>query len=192
MKSRLLLIDNFDSFTWNLQHYAVVCGFDVEVKRNTISVEDVQDLSPDAILFSPGPSHPNSAGNMMPILEEFFGKIPMLGICLGHQAIGLQLGFSLTHADKPMHGKVSSVFHFKHDLFNGINCPFEVMRYHSLILKGEADVPGTEMICETENHEIMGIYHEELKLCGLQFHPESIGTPEGIKILQNWKELNFR
>lgn len=192
MNPKLLLLDNFDSFTYNLQHYAVICGFEVIVKRNTLTVQEVEIIEPQAILLSPGPSSPNESGNMMKILSAYAGKIPIIGICLGHQAIGLYLGFTLQHAIKPMHGKVSEVEHTNHPLFHGVSNPFRAMRYHSLIIEAKEEISNTDVLCKTSHGEIMGIYNQSLLLCGLQFHPESIETPSGLQLLQNWKDLNFR
>ena len=182
----LLLLDNYDSFTYNLQDYFSQLGFPCKVVRNDdITLNEIAALAPSAIILSPGPETPAKAGIMPSLIRMFHDKIPLLGICLGHQAIGEFFGATLVKAEKPMHGKTSMIRYLPHPLFAGLNNPFSAMRYHSLILENTA---GTSLqpIAASESDEIMAFVHARLKICGIQFHPESILTPDGIRILDNW------
>ena len=185
---RLLLIDNYDSFTYNLYDYFLQLGTDCQVVRNDdYTLEEIQALDFDGLVLSPGPQRPEDAGLLMDILKFYAGRLPILGICLGHQAIGMLYGASLVKAPIPVHGKTASVIHQNHPLFATIPSPMQVMRYHSLIVQ---DLSNTdlEVIGQTENL-VMALVHRELPIVGVQFHPESILTPMGMQLLQNW--LNY-
>jgi len=182
----LLLLDNYDSFTYNLQDYFAQLGQSCSVIRNDeISLKEITALRPTAIILSPGPETPAKAGIMMEVIQHFHDKIPLLGICLGHQGIGEFFGARLVRAQKIMHGKTSQVFHHHHPVFENIASPFEAMRYHSLILQNVESTP-LQIIASTNDSEVMAVIHPEHKVCGIQFHPESILTQNGITILQNW------
>ena len=181
-----LLLDNYDSFTYNLRDYFFQLNFPCTVLRNDeISLEEITSLNPSSIIFSPGPEKPSNAGIMMEAIQLFHDKIPMLGICLGHQGLGEFFGAKLIRANKIMHGKTSSVFHDNHLIFSGVPDPFEAMRYHSLILH-EVEKTPLQVIAQTSEREVMAFVHPVYKLCGIQFHPESILTLHGINILKNW------
>lgn len=189
---KVLLIDNFDSFTYNLEHYLILAGSDVTTYRNTeIPFDEIRDgkWSFDGIVLSPGPMRPANHPGMMRLIDLMMGKIPMLGVCLGMQAIGEYFGWKLIHAPEPVHGKTSLITHNGVGIFNNIPHPVEVMRYHSLVLepgKGSA----LEVISSTVSDQlIMAIKHAELDLIGIQFHPESILTPLGQLMLNNWVHL---
>lgn len=183
----IFLLDNYDSFTYNLVDYCHRAGAKVTVKRNDkISVAAIAALKPKGIILSPGPEIPESAGILMELVDYFSGKIPMLGICLGHQAIGQHLGLKLVKAPEPVHGKVSVCQHEGHWLFKKIPKNYKAMRYHSLILK-EATIEGLNIISKTKaDGLIMAMHHAPLQLTGIQYHPESILTPFGVTILSNW------
>ncbi|MCS6992036.1 MAG: aminodeoxychorismate/anthranilate synthase component II [Chitinophagales bacterium] len=182
----ILLIDNYDSFTYILQDYFIQLGQQVVVYRNDmLTVGEAEALHADAIVFSPGPERPERAGNLMPLVAHFYNRKPMLGVCLGHQAIGLFFGARLEAAPNVMHGRTSQVFHNSHPLFESITSPFAAMRYHSLLLY---DVPNTPLqpIAWTSQNELMALAHPHLPIAGVQFHPESILTPCGLVLLRNW------
>ena len=182
----ILLLDNYDSFTYNLWHYLLQLNAECVVKRNDeISIEEIEKLKPSAIVFSPGPGRPSEAGIMNEVIKHFHQTIPMLGICLGHQAIGEFFGAKLLQSEKPMHGKTSEIIFEKHFLFQNISSPLTVMRYHSLVLK-EVEKTSLKIIAATNENEVMAIEHSVYKIIGLQFHPESILTPDGMLILKNW------
>lgn len=185
----LLLIDNYDSFTYNLRDYLQQLGIECLVVRNDeMTVEDIEAVQPERIIISPGPKKPQDAGIVMDVVQRFYRGLPMLGICLGHQAIGEFFGGELVKAGKPMHGKTSMVKHNGDGIFNGVPESFRVMRYHSLVVR----LPQKEdlmVIATSEDNEIMAIKHRECTVYGLQFHPESILTEYGLKLLQNWLEL---
>lgn len=184
----VLLIDNYDSFTYNLYDYISQLNYECKVVRNNeitiLGISEMKNL--EAIVLSPGPGIPENAGIMPEILTHFYNKIPILGICLGHQAIGEFFGAKLIKAKNPMHGKTSILIPEKHFLFNGIVEKFPVMRYHSLILE-DIKLP-LKTIAETENNEIMAIAHQDLPIVGIQFHPESILTENGLLLIQNFLE----
>ena len=182
----ILLLDNYDSFTYNLWHYLLQLNEQCIVKRNDeISIEEIRKLNPKAIVLSPGPGRPGDSGTMNQVIKHFYETIPFLGICLGHQAIGEFFGAKLLHADKPMHGKTSELIFKNHFLFQKISSPLMVMRYHSLLLK-EVENTRLKIIAATKEQEIMAIEHPDYKIIGLQFHPESILTPDGMTMLHNW------
>lgn len=185
----LLLIDNYDSFTYNLKDYFGQLGQDCIVVRNDeMSLEEIKQLKFDRIVFSPGPQRPSDAGILMPLLQEFHTQYPILGICLGHQAIGEFFGAELVKSAYPMHGKVSEVVHNSQGILKNIPSPFKVCRYHSLEL---VSVENTllEVLAVTNKNEVMAIKHRQLPLWGVQFHPEAILTQYGMVLLKNWLSL---
>lgn len=188
----LLMIDNYDSFTYNLGQYLGELGADVVVYRNdAIGVEDIERMAPERIVISPGPCTPNEAGISLAVVERFAGRVPLLGVCLGHQAIGQAFGARVVHAGRVMHGKTSLVQHRDRGVFRGLPQPLEATRYHSLVLE-QATLPDCfEVTAWTENEdgsreEIMGVRHRELDVEGVQFHPESILTAAGHDLLRNF------
>ena len=190
----LLIIDNYDSFTFNLAHYFKELNVEVLVKRNdAITLKEIETLNPQYLVLSPGPSTPSNAGITLDAIRYFKGKIPMLGVCLGHQAIAEVFGGEVIHANKIMHGKVSTLSHnSQHALFKGIPQQFQVTRYHSLIV-AKQKLPNCLAViaetCEADTPaEIMAISHKTLPIVGVQFHPESIKTAYGHKLLQNFLE----
>jgi anthranilate synthase/aminodeoxychorismate synthase-like glutamine amidotransferase len=180
----ILLIDNFDSFTYNLNDYLLQCGAEVKIVRNNTSLEDIRKETFDAIILSPGPGVPQSSGNMMEIIKNYYNQKPVLGICLGHQALGEFFGATLEKAKRPMHGKLSQINLENDLLFKDIENRIEVTRYHSLILNNITSP--LETIAQTNEGEVMAIRHKELPLRGIQFHPEAILTTKGKEILLNW------
>ncbi len=186
----LLMIDNYDSFTYNLVQYFQELGEDVHVTRNdAIMLKEVENLHPAKIVISPGPCTPNEAGISVPLIKEFGGRIPLLGVCLGHQAIGQAFGGRVIRAKKVMHGKTSMIHHDGKGVFQGIPDPFEATRYHSLIIEKETIPSCLEITAWTDEGEIMGVRHKDKRIEGIQFHPESILTVEGKKILKNFLTL---
>jgi anthranilate synthase component II len=184
------LIDNYDSFTFNLAHYLGALGADVSVRRNDeISVADAIGARPDAIVLSPGPCTPNEAGICLDLVRAASATIPMLGVCLGHQAIGQVFGGDVVRAPLPMHGKLSRISHNARGVFRGINGPFLATRYHSLIVDRKSAPGVLEITAETDDGLIMGVSHRTLPLHGVQFHPESILSEHGMLILQNFLDL---
>ncbi len=182
----LLLLDNYDSFTYNLYDYLCRLGIDCKVIRNNeCTVAELGELPLQAIVISPGPGRPEDSGITMQVIERFHDKLPILGICLGHQALGLFFGAKLLRGPEPVHGKTSDLNHNDDTVFNGILSPFPVMRYHSLVLTGLDGTP-LEIIAATADGIPMAIKHRELPLYGFQFHPESILTPDGLQLLGNW------
>jgi anthranilate synthase/aminodeoxychorismate synthase-like glutamine amidotransferase len=189
----VLVIDNYDSFTYNLVQYLGELGADVEVRRNDeVTLDEIAALHPDHILISPGPGRPEDAGVSVDVIRTFGPTTPVLGVCLGHQAIGVVYGGTVCRATAPMHGKTSTVVHDKQGLFSGIAEPFQAGRYHSLVISG-ADVPGDlEVTARTEDGTIMGVRHRTFPVHGVQFHPESVLTDEGRTILRNFLEIKRR
>jgi len=182
----ILLIDNYDSFTFNLYQYLGELGEQIVVKRNdSLTVEDIIELSPKAIVISPGPGRPEQAGICIEVIQQLHREIPILGICLGHQAIGHAFGATVSKAKKIMHGKISKVSHEKTELFKEFETPLEVMRYHSLVIE-KGTLPNSLQVLATsiDDGEIMAIKHKEAPLYGFQFHPESVGTESGKKLIQ--------
>jgi anthranilate synthase/aminodeoxychorismate synthase-like glutamine amidotransferase len=183
----LLLIDNYDSFTYNLYQYLSELGAQVEVRRNDqITLDDIETLHPDQIVVSPGPCTPNEAGLSCQIIEEFGPRVPLLGVCLGHQSIGQVYGGKVILAPQVMHGKTSQVFHQGQGVFRDLPAPFTGNRYHSLIVERESLPDVLEITAETEDGIIMGLRHREYPVQGVQFHPESIFTPVGKDLLKNF------
>jgi len=182
------LIDNYDSFTYILQHYLLQTGHDCTVYRNDeITLQQLTALAPERIVISPGPETPLQAGITMSVIDHFHQHTPILGVCLGHQALGMYFGAKLVHVH-PMHGKTSKVVHTQHPLFQGIPSPFTVMRYHSLAVN-EFDNTALENIASTDDGIIMALTHKHYPCLGVQFHPESIGTEYGLQLLKNWANL---
>ncbi|HEY5702813.1 MAG TPA: aminodeoxychorismate/anthranilate synthase component II [Gammaproteobacteria bacterium] len=188
----LLMIDNYDSFTYNLVQYLGELGQDVKVYRNDqISLNEIEKLAPERIVISPGPCTPNEAGISLDVIGNFKGKIPILGVCLGHQCIGQAFGGRIVHANQIMHGKTSDVYHNNTDVFSGLDMPFTATRYHSLVIEKETLPECLEITAWTEDgvgniDEIMGVRHKELPVIGVQFHPESILTAYGHDLLRNF------
>jgi len=186
----LLMIDNYDSFTYNLVQYLRELGEDVVVYRNDkITLAEIDDLNPQRLVISPGPCTPNEAGISVDAISYFAGKLPILGVCLGHQSIGQAFGGRIIRAERLMHGKTSPVFHDNRELFAGLPNPFDATRYHSLLIE-RVSFPGClEITAWTEEQEIMGLRHRELPIWGMQFHPESILTVTGMDMLRNFLEM---
>ncbi|MEJ5376012.1 MAG: aminodeoxychorismate/anthranilate synthase component II [bacterium] len=186
----LLVIDNYDSFTYNLVQALGQLGEQVRVFRNDeLALERMEELAPDAILLSPGPSRPERAGITLELIRKYQGRFPMLGVCLGHQAIGHVFGARVIRAQRVMHGKTSQILHDGRTIFRGIPNPFQAGRYHSLILERESLPSCLELSAQTSDGEVMGIRHKEMPLEGVQFHPESILTPSGKRLLRNFLQL---
>ncbi|WP_129730898.1 MULTISPECIES: aminodeoxychorismate/anthranilate synthase component II [Bacillaceae] len=183
----ILMIDNYDSFTFNLVQFLGELGQELVVKRNDeVTIGEIEELAPSFLMVSPGPCSPNEAGISLRVIEHFAGKIPILGVCLGHQSIAQVFGGDVVRADRLMHGKTSLMYHDGKTLFQGIPNPFHATRYHSLIVKKETLPDCLEVSSWTEEGEIMGIRHKELPVEGVQFHPESIMTSHGKELLQNF------
>ncbi|CRK83760.1 anthranilate synthase component II [Neobacillus massiliamazoniensis] len=184
----ILLIDNYDSFTFNLYQYLGELGEEALVFRNDqLSCEKITSLKPKAIILSPGPGKPEDAGICLEVIQRFYRNIPILGVCLGHQAIGAAFGCVIKRASEIKHGKTSFITHLGTGIFNYLSSPLEVMRYHSLIIERNSLPPQLECIATSmEDHEVMAIKHDQYPVYGLQFHPESIGTPLGKRILMNF------
>lgn len=183
----ILVIDNYDSFTYNLVQYLGELGADLIVRRNDeVTVEDIEKLAPEKIVISPGPCTPNEAGVSVPTVIHFAGKIPILGVCLGHQSIGQAFGGKVIGAPNIMHGKVSDICHDGKSVFSGLPDPFVATRYHSLVVERESLPDCLEISAETTDGIIMGLRHKDLAVEGVQFHPESILTGEGKNLLKNF------
>jgi 4-amino-4-deoxychorismate synthase (2-amino-4-deoxychorismate-forming) component II len=186
-KPRLLMIDNYDSFTYNLVQYLGELGADITVKRNdAIDVAGVRALHPAAVVISPGPCTPAEAGISLTLLREMAGEVPILGVCLGLQCIGEAFGGKVVRADRLMHGKTSPIIHDSKTIFAGIPSPFDAMRYHSLLVDAASIAPALEISARTAENEIMGLRHKRHAIEGVQFHPESILTFEGKHLLKNF------
>jgi len=183
----ILVIDNYDSFTYNLVQYLGELGADLVVYRNDqISLEEIADIAPEKIVISPGPCTPNEAGISVALVQHFTGKIPILGVCLGHQSIGQAFGGKIVGAPTIMHGKVSEIHHSGESIFRGLPEPFIATRYHSLVVERESLPICLEITAETDDGVIMGLRHRDMSVEGVQFHPESILTGEGKNLLQNF------
>ncbi|MBI1820729.1 MAG: aminodeoxychorismate/anthranilate synthase component II [Nitrospirae bacterium] len=188
----ILVIDNYDSFTYNLVQYLGELGQVMEVRRNDeITLAGIEKLNPGRIVISPGPGAPKDAGISIGLIRRFAGKIPILGVCLGHQAIGEAFGGEVVRASRMMHGKTSPILHDNKTIFKGLPNPFEATRYHSLIIKRETLPDCLEISAYTAEDEIMGVRHKEYLVEGVQFHPESILTPHGKKILDHFIHLHL-
>lgn len=183
----LLLIDNYDSFTWNLYQYFCELGAEVVVKRNDeLTLSDISALAPEKLVISPGPCTPTEAGISLAAITHFSGQLPILGVCLGHQAIAQAFGAKIVRAEKVMHGKTSAITHNNSGVFNGLNNPLTVTRYHSLVIDPATLPDCFDVTAWTDKQEIMGIRHRELELEGVQFHPESILSEQGHQLLANF------
>lgn len=183
----ILMIDNYDSFTYNLVQYLGELGCDVQTYRNdALTVQDIERLAPERIVISPGPCTPNEAGISIEVLTHFAGKLPIFGVCLGHQSMGQAFGGDVVRAGRLMHGKTSPILHDGKGLFEGIPTPFTAVRYHSLLVKRETLPDCLEISAETDQGEIMGLRHKEYPIEGVQFHPESIATEHGMELLRNF------
>ena len=191
---KVVMVDNYDSFTYNLVQYFGELSADVTVVRNDeVSVEDIRALNPDKIVISPGPCTPKEAGISVETILHFAGKLPILGVCLGHQSIGVAFGGNIVHAKSIMHGKVSPVYHHNSGVFKGLNNPFTATRYHSLVIDQKTLPECLEITAWTQDEqgklgEIMGVRHKQLDIEGVQFHPESILTEHGHDLLRNFLE----
>lgn len=186
----LLMIDNYDSFTYNLVQYLGVLGADVQVRRNDrVSLEEIEAMQPERLVISPGPGVPESAGIIIPIIQRFYRQVPILGVCLGHQAIGVSFGARVVRAARLMHGKVSQISHDGRGVFRSVPDAFNATRYHSLAVDRESLPPTLEISAKAEDGEIMGLRHRDYPVHGIQFHPESILTQEGMRILENFLTL---
>ena len=188
----LLMIDNYDSFTYNVVQYFAELGADVRVFRNDeITLQQIEEMTPDHLVISPGPCTPNEAGISMAAIEHFAGKLPILGICLGHQSIGQVFGGHVVRAGQVMHGKTSAIYHTNQGVFAGLNNPYQATRYHSLVIDKERLPDCLEVTAWTQNEdgsieEVMGVRHKTLPIEGVQFHPESILTQHGHDLLKNF------
>ena len=187
MRARLLMIDNHDSFTYNLVQYLGELGADIDVRRSDeLSLADVELLHPDGVVISPGPRTPRQAGISVPLVRRFAGRLPILGVCLGHQAIGAAFGASIVRAARIMHGKTSAIHHDGRGVFFELTSPFEAMRYHSLLIDPATLPPALEPTAWTAEGELMGVRHRTWAIEGVQFHPESILTVAGRRLLANF------
>ncbi|HAZ10945.1 MAG: aminodeoxychorismate/anthranilate synthase component II [Candidatus Omnitrophota bacterium] len=186
----ILMIDNYDSFTYNLVQYLSELGEKLTVYRNDkINIEEIKILKPNHIVISPGPGRPSEAGISEKVIKEFGARIPLLGVCLGHQAIGEVFGGKVIRADKLMHGKTSLIYHNANPIFKGLSNPFEATRYHSLIVEKKSFPDALQIMAWTKDNEIMGLAHKKFPIWGVQFHPESILTKEGKQLLKNFINL---
>jgi len=189
----ILVVDNYDSFTYNIVQCLGSLGEEVRVARNdAVTLAQVKALEPQAIVISPGPGRPEESGITLKVIEHFFEIVPILGVCLGHQAIGMVLGAELVRAAKPMHGKLSQVYHDGKGVLTGLRNPFLAVRYHSLILPEETIKPPLKVSAYTLEGEVMGLRVEGLAVEGVQFHPESIGTAQGMHIIENFLSHHVR
>jgi len=185
-----LLIDNYDSFTYNLVHYFGELGADIEVRRNDVlSADEAMAMNPDGIILSPGPCDPDQAGICLELIEKATGKLPIFGVCLGHQSIGQAFGAKIVRAPEPMHGKISPITHTNTSVFAGIPSPLDVTRYHSLTIDPSSVPDCLEITSQSEDGVIMGVSHKEYPIHGVQFHPESIASEHGHKLLENFLNL---
>ncbi len=183
----ILLIDNYDSFTYNLYQYMGIFREDIEVVRNDkITIEEICKMTPEKIVLSPGPKSPKEAGICLDVVKEFYDKIPILGICLGHQTIGEALGGTVTYAKQLYHGKQSLIHHTGTGIFDGIESPIRVARYHSLAVSADNLPDCLEVLATTEDGEIMAMQHKKYPVIGLQFHPESVYTEHGKRMMENF------
>ncbi len=184
------MIDNYDSFTYNLVQYLQMLSADVAVRRNDeISLEDIRRAKPDAIVISPGPCTPKEAGISVDVIRGFYREIPILGVCLGHQSIGYAFGARIVRAKRLMHGKTSQITHTGEGIFEGLKNPFTAVRYHSLVIDRSTLPEVLKITAWSEDDEIMGIQHVEYPLFGVQFHPESVLSEEGMKLLENFLRI---
>ena len=186
----ILVVDNFDSFTYNLVDYLKQLGLEVEIIRNNAPMDVLLSQKYEGVVLSPGPGVPENAGKLMKVIDYYHDKIPLLGICLGHQAIGKFFDCEIVQARKPMHGKISNISHGNDPIFSTVPTSFDVVRYHSLICDDPSDQ--LEIIATSNTEEIMALKHKTKPIYGLQFHPEAVLTRFGLEILKNWKNINLR
>lgn len=187
----ILVIDNYDSFTYNLVQYIRQIGIEVKIVRNDqIAIGEIEQLNPEFLLLSPGPGNPDHAGICIEVVKHFFHKIPILGVCLGHQVIAQAFGGKIIKAKRPMHGKTSFITHDGKSIFAGLENSFKVTRYHSLIVEEKSLSQDLDITAKSEDGEIMGIRHRQYKVEGIQFHPEAILTENGLKMIQNFFQPN--
>ena len=185
-----VLIDNYDSFTYILHHYLQLAGGECKVVRNDeVTIEELQTLNPSRLIISPGPETPLQSGICMDAIKHYHAKIPILGVCLGHQALGMHYGAKLIHAPYPMHGKTSNIAHNGHQLFKDMPDDFEAMRYHSLAVEGFEGTKLKPLATSADDNLNMAFAHEEYPSIGIQFHPESVGTSSGLQLLKNWAKM---
>jgi len=190
LKQKIIMIDNYDSFTYNLVQYLGELGAEIDIFRNDkITIEEIEKIKPEKIVISPGPGKPQNAGISVNLVKAFAGKIPILGVCLGHQSIGYAFGAEIIHAKKLMHGKTSMIRHDGKTIFKNLPDPFEATRYHSLVIKKDTLSDDFQITAKSEDEEIMGIRHKKYALEGIQFHPESIMTAAGKELLKNFLML---
>lgn len=188
----ILLIDNYDSFTYNLYQYFGTFEPDIQVVRNNkITIEEMEQINPDQIVISPGPKSPKEAGICLDVIKHFAGKKPILGICLGHQCIGAAFGATVSYAKQILHGKQSTIYHDGTGIFKGISSPIKIARYHSLAILEETIPDCLKILAKTEDGEIMAVRHKEYPIVGLQFHPESIYTQHGKRLIENFVNENI-
>jgi len=186
----ILMIDNYDSFTYNLVQYLGQLGEEVAVRRNdAVTLDEIEEMRPGAIFLSPGPGSPERAGLTVDVIRRFHTAVPIMGICLGHQAIGYAFGADVVRADRLMHGKTSGIINDGRTIFKGLTSPFDAGRYHSLLLRRESIPPCLEVSAETAEGEVMGVRHHDYPVEGIQFHPESILTPNGKRIIKNFIDM---
>ncbi len=186
----VLVIDNYDSFTYNLVQYLSELGAEVSVRRNdAITLDEIEKMSPDSIVVSPGPCTPNEAGASKEVIRRFAGEVPILGVCLGHQCVAEVFGGRVVRGEVPVHGKTSQISHDDGDLFAGLPNPFTATRYHSLVAERESLPQELEVSAWTDDGVVMGLRHRDVKVFGVQFHPESILTPDGKRLLANFLEV---
>jgi para-aminobenzoate synthetase component 2 len=187
VKKRVVVVDNYDSFTYNLVQYVETLGGQCDVRLNDrVTVAEIAEAAPSGILLSPGPGDPDDAGVTLSVIENLAGKLPIFGVCLGHQAIGQAFGGKVVRAPELMHGKTSGILHDGRSVFQGLPSPFEATRYHSLIVEEESFPSELEITARTEKGEIMGLRHRKFAVEGVQFHPESILTDHGLRLIENW------
>jgi len=184
------MIDNYDSFTYNLVQYLGILGSDVKVRRNDhVTLEEIDTMAPERLVISPGPGVPQTSGIIVPLIQRFHQQVPILGVCLGHQAVAVALGGKVVRASRLMHGKVSEIHHDGQGVFHDIPDPFTATRYHSLAIEEESLPSSLQITARAEDGEIMGVRHKDYPVHGIQFHPESILTEEGMRILENFLNL---
>jgi anthranilate synthase/aminodeoxychorismate synthase-like glutamine amidotransferase len=184
------MIDNYDSFTYNLVQYLGILGADVKVRRNDhVTLEEIDTMAPERLVISPGPGIPQTSGIIVPLIQRFYQQIPILGVCLGHQAVAVALGGKVVRAGRLMHGKVSEIHHDGQGVFHDVPDPFTATRYHSLAVEEESLPSSLQITARAEDGEIMGVRHKDYPVHGIQFHPESILTEEGMRILENFLNL---
>lgn len=186
----ILMIDNYDSFTYNLVQYLGILGSDVKVRRNDqVTLEEIETMAPERLVISPGPGIPQTSGIIVPLIQRFYQQVPILGVCLGHQAVAVALGGKVVRAGRLMHGKVSEIHHDGQGVFHDVPDPFTATRYHSLAVEEESLPSSLQITARAEDGEIMGVRHKDYPVHGIQFHPESILTEEGMRILENFLNL---